>query len=159
MKRKIMKIVAAAVVAVGLSMAGIGSAVFAPASSDEAAIANAGEMISGVGRSVLMPAEVAAKECAGAQTSIIECNPDEKEEGGGIFVVINIVLNVLTFGVGIAGTLGIVITGVMYLTARDNEAQMTKAKSRLINIVIGLAAYAVMWAFLQWLLPGGIFGR
>ena len=97
-------------------------------------------------------------DCAGAKTSIINCDENEKEEGGGIFVVINIVLNVMTFGVGIAGTLGIVITGIMYLTARDNEAQMTKAKSRLINIVIGLAAYAVMWAFLQWLLPGGIFG-
>ena len=54
-------------------------------------------------------------------------------------------------------TLGIVISGVQYLTARDNEAQMTKAKSRLINIVIGLAIYAVMWGFLQWILPGGIF--
>ncbi len=98
-----------------------------------------------------------AARCAGVDTSIIECSDDEQQDGGGIFVVINIVLNVLTFGVGIAGTLGIVISGVMYLTARDNEAQMTKAKSRLINILIGLVAYALMWAFLQWLLPGGIF--
>ena len=152
MKRKITKMIAAAVVAFGLSMAGIGSAVFAPAvSGDEASFST--------GASIFTSAEAAAegKSCAGAQTSIIECDDSEKNEGGGIFVVVNIVLNVLTFGVGIAGTLGIVITGVMYLTARDNEAQMAKAKSRLINIIIGLAAYAVMWAFLQWLLPGGLF--
>ena len=99
-----------------------------------------------------------AANCGDVQTSIIDCGDTDTSKGGGIFVVINIVLTVLTFGVGIAGTLGIIITGIMYLTARDNEAQMTKAKSRLINIVIGLAAYAVMWAFLQWLLPGGIFG-
>lgn len=99
-----------------------------------------------------------AAKCGDVETSIIDCGDTDTSNGGGIFVVINIVLNVMTFGVGIAGTLGIVITGIMYLTARDNEAQMTKAKSRLINIVIGLAAYAVMWAFLQWLLPGGIFG-
>ena len=95
------------------------------------------------------------KSCGGVNTSIIECS-DNDNEGGGIFAILLIVLNVLTFGVGIAGTLGIVIAGVMYLTARDNEAQIVKAKTMLINIVIGLAAYAVMWAFLQWLLPGGI---
>lgn len=110
----------------------------------------------GIGIPALAPANVYA-DCAGAETSIINCE-DSAENGNGIFVVINIVLNVLTFGVGIAATVGIVVSGIMYLTARDNEAQMTKAKSRLINIVIGLAAYAVMWAFLQWLLPGGIFG-
>ena len=99
-----------------------------------------------------------AAKCGDVETSIIDCSGTDTSNGGGIFVVINIVLTVLTFGVGIAGTLGIIITGIMYLTARDNEAQMTKAKSRLINIVIGLAAYAFMWAFLQWLLPGGIFG-
>ena len=76
----------------------------------------------------------------------------------GIFMVLNVILQVLTWGVGIAGTLGIVITGIQYMTAKDNAAQMEKAKHRLIQIVIGLAVYAVMWAFLQWLLPGGVFG-
>jgi len=36
---------------------------------------------------------------------------------------------------------------------------MAAAKTRLVAIIIGLAVYAVMWAFLQWLLPGGIFGN
>lgn len=76
----------------------------------------------------------------------------------GIFTVLNVILQVLTWGIGIAGTLGIVITGVQYMTARDDPVQMTKAKNRLIQIVIGLAVYAVMWAFLQWILPGGVFG-
>lgn len=79
-----------------------------------------------------------------------------EENGGNIFNILNIILTVLTYGVGIAGTLGIVISGIQYLTARDNEQQMVKAKSRLINIIIGLAAYAFMWAFLQWLIPGGL---
>lgn len=79
-------------------------------------------------------------------------------EGGElIFSLLNTILTILTYGVGIAGTLGIVISGIQYLTARDNEAQLTKAKSRLVNIVIGLVAYALLWAFLQWLIPGGIF--
>lgn len=93
------------------------------------------------------------------QTAILKnCEGSmESSDGSGIFCVLNIVLEVLTYGVGIAGTLGIIISGVQYLTARDNEAQMTKAKSRIINIVIGIAVYAVMWGFLQWILPGGVF--
>ena len=45
------------------------------------------------------------------------------------------------------------------MTAKDNAGQMAAAKTRLIAIGIGLATYAVIWAFLQWLLPGGIFGE
>ncbi len=155
MKKLILKIVAALVLATGLAAAGVGAAMSGVTRQS---------IVSGDGNSLGIAA-VYAEECegenccAGVETSIIKCGNDEKDNGGGIFVVINIVLNVLMFGVGIAGTLGIVISGIMYLTARDNEAQMTKAKSRLINIAIGLIAYAVMWAFLQWLLPGGIFGN
>lgn len=76
--------------------------------------------------------------------------------GDGIFFILNIVLTVLTYGVGIAGTLGIILCGIQYLTAKDNEQKVAKAKSNLFNIVIGLIAYALLWSFLQWLLPGGI---
>ena len=84
---------------------------------------------------------------------------DSGSDGNGVFMVLNVILQVLTWGIGIAGTLGIVITGFQYMTARDDANQMTKAKNRLIQIVIGLAIYAVMWSFLQWLLPGGVFGN
>ena len=100
------------------------------------------------------------KECGEGQvkTSILGGGGcvDVEKDGGNIFKILNTILTVLTFGVGIAGTLGIVISGVQYLTAKDNEQQVVKAKSRLINIAIGLAAYAMMWALLQWLIPGGI---
>jgi hypothetical protein len=79
-------------------------------------------------------------------------------DSNSVFTVLNVILQVLTWGIGIAGTIGIVIVGFQYMTARDDPPQMAKAKNRLIQIVIGLAIYAVMWAFLQWLLPGGVFG-
>ena len=79
------------------------------------------------------------------------------EDGSAIFSVLNIVLQILTYGVGIVGTFGIVITGIQYMTAKDNAGQLAAAKTRMIAIIIGLVAYAVLWAFLQWLLPGGLF--
>lgn len=98
--------------------------------------------------------------CDGVRTSIIGdggCVTDSN--GSAIFDVLNIALQILTYGVGIVGTIGIVIAGIQYMTAKDNASQMANAKTRLIAIAIGLAAYAMIWAFLQWLLPGGIFGE
>lgn len=93
------------------------------------------------------------------ETSILSCpySNDADENGKCVYWILNVALTVLTFGVGAAGVLGIAISGVQYLTARDNEAQVQKAKSRILQVVIGLAAYAVLWTALNWLIPGGIF--
>ncbi len=95
----------------------------------------------------------------GVNTNLFGGCVDPGQDGSGIFMVLNVILNVFTWGVGIAGTVGIVICGIQYMTAKDDAAQMTKAKNRLIQIIIGLVVYAVMWAFLQWLLPGGVIGN
>ena len=60
------------------------------------------------------------------------------------------------YGLGVAAVLGVIIAGVMYMTARDNEAQVTRAKTRLYEVVIGLIAWALMYAVLRWLIPGGL---
>lgn len=98
-------------------------------------------------------------ECNGVKTSIIGggCVEDDGE-GGAIFDVLSLVLDILTFGVGIAATIGMVIAGYQYLTARDNVGQVQKAKMRIAQIVIGLAVYALMWGVLKFLLPGGVLG-
>ena len=100
---------------------------------------------------VTLPA--VATECAGVETSIIECDPDDGS-GSGITSILNLVLDIMTYGVGALAILGMIIAGVQYLTARDNEAQMTKSKNRILQIVIGLAIYAVAYVVLRWLLPG-----
>ena len=74
--------------------------------------------------------------------------------GSSIMFILNIVYTVLTFGVGIAGTIGIVIAGIQYSTARDNEQQMAKAKMRIIQIVIGMAIWFFLFVLLRFLLPG-----
>lgn len=69
----------------------------------------------------------------------------------GINGVLNLVVNILTIGVGILGVVGITIVGIQYLTAGGNEEKTRTAKRRLFEIVIGLAVYAVMYALLNWL--------
>lgn len=76
-------------------------------------------------------------------------------KGCGVFMILNLIVDILTYGIAIAAAIGIVISGITYLTARGDETKTTKAKRRLFEIVIGLAAYAIMWSILSFLLPGG----
>ena len=119
-----------------------------------------GAVVVMMGIGLLMAPAVFAEDCGenGVETSVLGGGcVNGTDDGSAIFSVLNIFLRILTYGVGIAGTFGIVIVGIQYLTAKDNAGQMAAAKTRLIAILIGLGLYAVMWALLQWLLPGGIF--
>ena len=90
----------------------------------------------------------------GAVETAILTDCGSKDGGEGVICIINLVVNILSVGVGILGVVAISVVGVQYLTAGDSEEKVRTAKRRLFEIVIGLAAYAVIYALLQWLLPG-----
>lgn len=77
------------------------------------------------------------------------------EDGGGseIVHILSLVVNILTIGVGVLGVIGITIVGIQYITAGGNEEKTRKAKRRMFEIVLGLAAYVVVYALLSWLIP------
>ena len=81
------------------------------------------------------------------------CSCDDGK-GSGVISVLNFVVNIMTIGIGILAAIGITVVGIQYLTAGGNEEQVRKSKRRLIEIVIGIAAYVVIYALLVWLLPG-----
>ena len=89
--------------------------------------------------------------------NVLKYDEANDANGGGIWYILNIILTIMTFGVGVLGTLGLIVAGAQYVTAADSPERMAKAKSRIINVLIGLAVYAVMWAALNWLIPGGLF--
>ena len=77
----------------------------------------------------------------------------DDSEGCGVYTTLDLVMTILTAGIGIAAVIGIAISGIIYLTAKGDVAKTTKAKRRIYEIVIGLAVYAVIWALLTFLLP------
>ena len=83
-------------------------------------------------------------------TSILSngCSCDSNE----VTRILNLVVDIMTIGVGILGVLGITIVGIQYLTAGGNEEKTRKAKKRLLEIVIGLVVYVLIYAILNWLL-------
>ena len=100
-----------------------------------------------------VPASILSNETIGGKKYYCD-----KGNGEGVVYVLGIVVNVLTFGVGTAATVGLVISGIQYIMAGGDVGRLQRAKMRIFHIVIGLAIYAVFWGILQFLLPGGLFG-
>lgn len=86
-------------------------------------------------------------------TSILTtCNTDNGN-GESVLCLLNLVVDIMTIGIGILGVVGITIVGIQYLTAGGSEEKTRKAKRRMFEIVIGLVAYVLIYALLKWLSP------
>lgn len=104
--------------------------------------------------------DATTKCCGNTSTSIIACNEDnssDKIENNAIWALLMIVINIMTAGIGILAVAGIVYGAVLYTTAEDKADQVKKATGIIQNVVIGLILYALMWAGLNFIIPGGVF--
>ena len=81
---------------------------------------------------------------------------DNKGDGAPIMDIINNVITIMSFGVGVVGVAGITIAGIQYLTAAGNEEKAKKARRRMAEVVIGVASFVLLWAVLNWLTTGGV---
>lgn len=113
------------------------------------------------GASVIIGHDVAAESCGGVQTAIIHCDQkggkDATVENTGLWGLLLVAINILTAGVGIAAIGGIIYGSVLYTSAGGSQEQVKKAMGIITNVVIGVIAYALMFAGLNFLIPGGIF--
>lgn len=82
------------------------------------------------------------------------CNNSQKSAVWGILLL---VINILTAGVGIAAAGGLIYGAILWSAAGGNPGQVQKARQIVTNVVIGIIAYAAMYSFLNFLVPGGIF--
>lgn len=88
--------------------------------------------------------DVASKPCNGGDCS------------GLIRNYINPFIKLLAGLVGIIVVVSIVVAGIQYSSAGGDPSKVVAARKRITNALIALLAYLFMFAFLQWLLPGGI---
>ncbi len=69
---------------------------------------------------------------------------------------INMIVNFLAGLVGVVVVGSIIYGGIQYIMAGDNPQAVSAAKDRITNSLIALVAFGFMYAFLQWLVPGGV---
>lgn len=92
------------------------------------------------------------------KTAILDNSACDCGHGESVVAILTLVLDILTGLIGIVAVIGITIVGIQYLTAGGSEEKTRKAKRRLFEIVLGVAAYVVIYVLLKWLLPGWNIG-
>ena len=70
---------------------------------------------------------------------------------------LNVIVNILSALVGVVVTGVIVLGGVQYSIAGDSPDAVSKAKQRITNGLLALVIFILTYAFLQWIIPGGVF--
>lgn len=66
------------------------------------------------------------------------------------------IIQFLTIGVSVVITIIVIIGGFQYMTARNNPQAVTGAKKKIAAALIAFVAYMLLWAFMQYLIPGGV---
>lgn len=114
-------------------------------------------VVAALGASVALSANAHAAQpsCSGVATSIISCDNTEN----GVLAILLLAINILSAGIGIVAVGGIIYAAILWTTAEDKAAQITQSKTTIFNIILGLVAYALLFAFVQFLVPGGVFNR
>lgn len=115
-----------------------------------------------VGVSVLTGVAFTTTQPAGALScSVLPSDICDKAEAGGTsggtFQLLKWVLTVMNALVGIAAVGGVIWAGILYTSAGDKMDQVKKSKTIIIDVVIGLMAYGLMYLALNWIVPGGVF--
>ena len=105
------------------------------------------------------PVLTANAASCGTETNIIDC-PGVNNDGTdiskyGAWAILLQVINILTAGVGVAAVGGIVYGSILYTTAAGSAEQTKKAITIIKDVVLGLLAYMLMFAILNFIIPGG----
>jgi len=66
-------------------------------------------------------------------------------------------INALSGAVGVVIVIMVVWGGIQYAAAKDNPQQAASAKEHIRNALFALVIYIFMVAFLNWIVPGGVF--
>lgn len=77
-------------------------------------------------------------------------------QGGAIIAYLTLALKLLSGIVGAVIMLMLVVAGVQYITSAGDPAMVKSAKNRIVNAITALVLYLMMFAVLNFLVPGGI---
>lgn len=90
-----------------------------------------------------------------AQATVAQEVQDGFNQAGGsenntdLMSYVKSIINVMLFIVGVLSVIMIIFSGIRYVTAHGDKAQVESAKNTLIYSVVGLVIAIVAWAIVQ----------
>jgi hypothetical protein len=113
--------------------------------------------------SVMLPQTALADTCPTGQIQLSspllsgkDCIPNDGSNGGPIMIYLVMVIQYASSAVGLVIVLMIVIGGVQYITSAGDPGAVKAAKGRITNAIIALICFFLMFAILNFIIPGGI---
>lgn len=100
----------------------------------------------------------------GAQSGVVlqdgnTCCPQKYAQGTSCLFAkyINPLVEVLSALVSMAVVISIIYGGIQYVTSAGDPQRAEAGKKRIVESLVGLAAFMLLYAFLQFVMPGGVF--
>jgi Type IV secretion system pilin len=72
---------------------------------------------------------------------------------------VNPTINVLSVSFGLIAVISIILGAVQYSASEGDPQRAGAAKNRITNTIIAIVAYLLLYSFLEFLVPGGVFNR
>ncbi|PIZ61585.1 hypothetical protein COY17_04140 [Candidatus Saccharibacteria bacterium CG_4_10_14_0_2_um_filter_52_9] len=72
---------------------------------------------------------------------------------------VNPFINLLSISFGFIAVISIIMGGIQYSGSRGDPQNVTLAKQRISRTILAIVVYFFLYAFLQFIIPGGIFKR
>jgi hypothetical protein len=97
--------------------------------------------------------------CGGVVTSVVACGQSggNEIENTGAWGILILIIKILTAGVGVAAVGGLAYGSILYTTAGGSPDRTRQAKMIISSTVVGIILYALVFALLNYLIPGGVF--
>lgn len=70
---------------------------------------------------------------------------------------INVVIDFLGALAGIIVVIMVIMGGIQFSTSSGDPQAVAKARSRIANALLALVGFGLLWAFLNFVIPGGLF--
>lgn len=70
---------------------------------------------------------------------------------------VNPLINLLSLSFGLIAVISIIMGGIQYSASGGDPQKVTQAKQRISKTIFAIVAYFFLYAFLQFIVPGGIF--
>jgi hypothetical protein len=74
-----------------------------------------------------------------------------------VMQILQISLNILSAIVVLAAVIMLIVAGIQYTASNGDPQAIAAAKKKISNVLMGIFAFIFLYAFLDWLIPGGIF--
>jgi len=94
------------------------------------------------------PTPILAAESAGPCNNLQQCSL--------IYDYVDPFIDFLSALVGVAVVISIVVGGIQYSSSAGDPSKASAAKSRIRNAIIALVTFILLYAMLNFLIPGGL---